>query len=153
MDKDQAIDDMCAGYRIGISGSGFVRWRDRDGTFWWKLSASPHVVLDESTMMESGYIRLPFTQEDAERWLGQGGWLKLGPSGRPNEKEEGRRFRLDFGDFKVRVEDSSQWETIRLYKQSDDQFAPVQPDWYNRTPSKNTAEVRVRTRFEIIEDF
>jgi hypothetical protein len=153
MKKEEAIADMRRGYRVQyVSVGGVIRWMDRDGQAWKRdhFEGSTPRQSELATLALDGYIRMPFTSEDARRWTSQGGWLTLrAPYATPLSPELDRRFRFDlFGEFVVMVEGTEYWVTTP-FQDEPDTYVPVDPN--SRFPaSTRPTQVRNLTRFDII---
>jgi hypothetical protein len=100
-------------------------------------------------MAPDGYERMPFTHDDATRWLSQGGWLTFGPKAQATAREMGRRFRRDGSDLMVRLEGTDLWYKYELHLCAvTDQFVPIPPEGFVETKAAVS-----KSRFDIIEDF
>jgi hypothetical protein len=139
MTKEEAVACMRLGYRVGYKNN-ITRWMDRSGTCWLQDSCM-RIVVPVARMADGGYSQMPFTHDDAHRWLTQGGWLSFGPASFSSDVEMERRWRYDHsGHLLCRLEWSSKWRPATLWRHVDDHFAPVEPDPIGPA----------RTRFDII---
>lgn len=154
MNREEAIALMGQGYCVQYapySPPGIIRWVDRDGQPWKKDSPGVAVRSALSNLVHAGYERLPFTHEDALRWVSQGGWLTFGPSSLATASEMSRRFRYESGAWERRLGGTDDvWKTfIGGIQLTPDYYVPIDPEG----SVDPTPPTKVHTRFDIIEEF